>query len=427
MSLKKNRTGGAWPMGDSQVLSPTDFVAIGNSHTGHSERQRRISHFLLLRKTRMTLRHRLLKWQGLDRGAKKITPTFILPRRGGGIRSAPACAHHKFRLAIVLLVLVAAPLGVTAQDKKLDSFTISYASVSGTRAPLWIAKDLGLFEKYGLDGNLVYIASGVTSVNALLGGSVDIIAASGSSAVGAAARGAPIIIIASLGHIAYKLIAHPSITTVQGLKGKVIGSSRIGAGTDFALQRLLPKLGLHPGKDVTLLPTGVSESDRRLLMLAQGKIDATLGTEDNLLQLAAKGMKFSVLADVYEAGIYTTGSDIATSRQLLKQKPRQLKAFIMAITEGTFIGRTHKEQALRVYRKYLKVDDPKLLDSMQRNYLLGSIPARPFPKEEAIQNDIEDLSQTYAHLKGRKAGEFLDLTLLKNLEDEGFFKKLYGK
>jgi NitT/TauT family transport system substrate-binding protein len=314
-----------------------------------------------------------------------------------------------------------------AQDKKLDAFTISYASVSGTRAPLWIADDLRLFEKYGLDGNLVYIASGVTSVNALLGGSVDIIAASGSSAIGAAASGAPIVIIASLGHIAYKLIAHPSITTVQGLKGKIIGSSRIGAGTDFALQRLLPKLGLTPGKDVTLLPTGISESDRRMLMLVQGKIDATLGTEDNLLQLAARGMKFSVLADVYEAGVYTTGSDIATSRQLLKQKPGQFKAFLMALSEATYIGRTNKEETLRVYRKYLKLDDPKMLDSMHRNYMLGSIPARPFPKEEAIQNDIEDLSSRYPHLRGRKAGEFLDISILRTLEDEGFFKKLYGK
>src|SRR5215813_2745656 len=124
-----------------------------------------------------------------------------------------------------------------AQEKKLDPFTISYASVSGTRGPLWIAQDLGIFAKYGLDVDLVYIASGVTSVNALLGGSVDIIAASGSSVVSAAARGAPLVIIASLGHIAYKLVALPSITTVQGLKGKIIGSSRIGAGTDYALKR----------------------------------------------------------------------------------------------------------------------------------------------------------------------------------------------
>jgi hypothetical protein len=138
-------------------------------------------------------------------------------------------------------------------------------------------------------------------------------------------------------------------------------------------------------------------------------------------------MKFSVLADLYDSGIYTTGSDIATSRQLLKQRPVQLKAFLMALTEGTWAGRTNKELALRIYRKYLKIEDSKLLESMHKNYLLGTIPARPFPKEEAIQNDIEDLSYTYPHLKGRKAGEFLDLSLLKSLEDEGFFKRLHGK
>lgn len=330
-------------------------------------------------------------------------------------------------LSLSIMVVALEPTKGSAQDKKLDSFTISYASVSGTRGPLWIAKDLGLFEKYGLEGNLIYIASGVVSVNALLGGSVDIIAASGSSAVGAAARGAPIAIIASLGHIAYKLIALPSIKTVQDLKGKIIGSSRVGAGSDFALQRLLRKLGLTPGKDVQLIPTGVSESDRRLLMMMQGKIDATLGTEDNILQLGNKGLKFSILADLYDAGVYTTGSDIATSRVLVKQRPRQLKAFLMAITEGTWIGRNNKDLTMRIYRKYMKIEDQKLLESMHKNYLLGSIPVRPFPNEEAIQNDIEDLSYSLPHLRGKKAAEFLDLSLLKSLEEEGFFKRLESK
>jgi NitT/TauT family transport system substrate-binding protein len=328
---------------------------------------------------------------------------------------------------LLMSSLLLASGSIHAQEKRLDPFTISYASVSGTRAPLWIAQDLGLFEKYGLDVNLIYIASGVTSVNALLGGSVDIIAASGSSVVGAAARGAPLVVIASLGHIAYKLVANPSITNIQGLKGKLVGSSRIGAGSDFALRRLLPKLGLTPGKDVQLIPTGISESDRRLVMMMQGKIDATLATEDNLLQLGARGAKFSVLADLYENGVYTTGSDIATSRQLLKERPRQLKAFIMAMTEGVWYGRTHKDQALRIYRKYLKIEDPKLLESMHKNYLLGTIPVKPYPQEEAIQNDIEDLSNTLPHLKGKKAADFLDLSLLKSMEDEGFFKRLHRK
>ena len=332
-------------------------------------------------------------------------------------------------LALLLITpILALSLKIShAQEKKLESLTISYASVSGTRGPLWIARDMGIFEKYGLDVNLIYIASGVVSVNALLGGSVDVIAASGSSAIGASARGAPVVIIASLGHIAYKLIAHPSITSIQGLKGKIVGSSRIGAGSDYALRRLLPKLGLTPGEDVQLIPTGISESDRRLIMMFQGKIDATLATEDNLLQLEARGYHFSVLADLMQSGVYTTGSDIATSRDLLSKRPKQLKAFLMALTEGTQYGRTHKEQAMAIYRKYLKIDDPRLLESIYKNYLLGTIPARPFPNEEAIQNDIDDLSHTYPHLKGKKASDFLDLSLLKSLEDEGFFKRLYGK
>lgn len=326
---------------------------------------------------------------------------------------------------VVAFMLSAAPLN--GQDKKLESLTVSYASVSGTRGPLWIAKDLGIFEKYGLNVDLLYIASGFTSVNALLGGSVQVIAASGSSAVGAAARGAPVVIIASLGAIGYKLIARPSITSIQELRGKVIGSSRIGAGSDYALQRLLPKLGLQPGKDVHLIPTGLSESDRRLLIMLQGRIDATIGTVDNILQLELRGQKVSVLADFLEAGVYTTGSDIATSRQLLKERRRDLKAFLMALAEGTWIGRNNKEQAFRVYRKYMKIDDPRLLESMHRNYLLDSIPIKPFPREEAIQNDIEDLSVTYPELKGRKASQFLDLTLLRELESEGFFTRLHGR
>jgi ABC-type nitrate/sulfonate/bicarbonate transport system substrate-binding protein len=312
-------------------------------------------------------------------------------------------------------------------QEKRETVTISYASVSGTRAPLWIAKDLGLYEKYGVEGNLVYIASGITSVNALLGGSVQVIAASGSSAVGAAANGAPVVIMASLGAIAYKLIANPSITSLQALKGKVIGSSRIGAGSDYALKRLLPKLGLQPGKDVQLIPTGISESDRRIVIMLQGKIDATLATVDNILQLELQGQKVSVLADLLQEGVYTTGSDISTSRQFMKEKRRQLKGFIMAITEAIKVGRGNKDLTFRVYRKYMKVEDPRLLDSMYRNYLLGTIPQKPYPRAEALQNDIEDLSYTYPQLKGRRIEEFTDLSIVKELESEGFFTKLYGK
>src|SRR5512142_2406209 len=106
--------------------------------------------------------------EGRDRGAKKSSPAFLLPRQGGGNKNSEL--RHSYHCPIFFAAMVVgcfistATSQLAAQDKKLESFTISYASVSGTRAPLWIAKDLGLFEKYGLDGNLIYIASGVTSV-----------------------------------------------------------------------------------------------------------------------------------------------------------------------------------------------------------------------------------------------------------------------
>lgn len=323
-------------------------------------------------------------------------------------------------LAICLFFFGAA----NGQGKKLEPLTVSYASITGTRAPLWIAKELALFEKYGLDVNLVYIASGSTSVSALLGGSVHLIAASGSSTIAAASQGAPLVIVGSSGPIAYRLLAHPSITSIEGLRGKIIGSSRIGAGSDYALRRLLPKLGLNPDKDVRLIPTGLSESDRRLQIMLQGKIDATLGTADNIVQLDLRGQKVSVLADLLERGVFTTGSDIATNRQFLKEHPNRIKAFLMAFSEGTWIGRSNKEQAFRVFRKYMKAEDPRLMESMHKNYLLGTIPLKPFPNEEALQNDIDELSNNYPQLKGRKTAEFLDTRLLNELEKEGFFTRI---
>lgn len=341
-----------------------------------------------------------------------------------GSRSSPGGLSS---LGLILVILVGSPVRASPQEKKLEPITVSYASITGNRAPFWIAKELGIFEKHGLDVNLIYIASGFTSVNALLGGSVDVIAASGLAAVGAAARGAPILIIASLGPTAYKLVGHPSISSIQDLKGKTVGSSRIGSGADYALRRLLPKLGLEPGKDVQLIPTGISESDRRLMIMLQGKIDATLATVDHISQLELQGQKVSVLADLLEAGVYTTGSDIATSRQLLKDRPRRIKSFLMALSEGIWIGRNNREMAFRVYRKYMKVENPKILESMQRNYLQIFIPAKPYPREEAVQSDIEDLSHTYPQLKGKKAAEFFDVTLLKELEGEGFFARLHQR
>jgi ABC-type nitrate/sulfonate/bicarbonate transport system substrate-binding protein len=332
----------------------------------------------------------------------------------------------KKTFAATAMLLIFTPL-VSAQEKKLEPLVVSYASVSGSRAPLWIAKEMGLFEKYGLDGKPIFVPAGYPSVSALISGDVHFIATGGSVVAAASAQGAPVVMVATLGSIAYKLMAHPSISSVKELKGKVIGALRPGTTTDFVLQRMLLKLGLVPGKDVTIMPTGLSRSDERLLLMFQGKIHATIGTVDNVAQLELRGLKVNVLADPVDLGVATPASDISSTRQFLANHRNRAKAFLRAFCEAIWLGRNNKEVAFRAYRKYMRIDEPKLLESMHRNYLLTSIPVRPYPIEDAIQADIEDLSASITELRGKKAADFMDRSLLNELESEGFFARLHGQ
>jgi NitT/TauT family transport system substrate-binding protein len=332
-------------------------------------------------------------------------------------------------VALFLLACLVSAFGrnslALAQEAKLERAVVSYSGISGLRGPLWIAKEIGLFEKYGLDVRLVQITAGTTSINALIAGDVDMVITTSSAAIAAALRGALVTIIATGGAPPYKLVAHPSLTAAMQLKGKVVGSSQLGSGADFALRKLLPKLGLTPSKDVTILPTGLSEPNKRMLLIFQGRIDATLGTLESILQFELGGQKLSVLADLREMEVYVSGSDIAATREFLKNYPHRAKAFLKAFSEAIWTGMNNKEILYRVYRKYLKVDDARLLESMHKSYFLsGTIPLKPYPQLEAIRSDMEFLSLSNPAFKDYKPADVTDPAPLREIEGEGFFARI---
>jgi len=327
-------------------------------------------------------------------------------------------------LAFVAFVTLFCIVDSQAQEKKLELLIVSYSSLTGNRAPLWIAKESGLYEKYGLDVKLVSIAAGSVSLTALLAGNVHLTTDSSSGVVSAIARGAPIVTVSTNGALPYQLIAMPTIKTPADLRGKIVGSSRIGAGTDFLLRRILAKLGFTPGKDVSLIPTGVSESEKRIQLMLQGKIDATIGESDKVFQFELAGQKISLLGEPKNFGVPAPGSEINTTRQLLREARPRLKAFFMAYAEAIALGRKDRELAYRVFRKYMRVDNPRLLDFTYRVQFMEAIPARPYPREDAIQASLEDLKDTTPKLDAMKPTDFFDPSLIKELENEDFFSKL---
>jgi ABC-type nitrate/sulfonate/bicarbonate transport system substrate-binding protein len=317
-----------------------------------------------------------------------------------------------------------APL-IFAQQDKLERLTVSYAGITGGRGPLWIAKELKLFEKHGLDARLVQITAGATSINALIAGDVDMAMTTSSAVVAAGLRDAPIAIIATGGAPPYKLVGHPSLTSAAQLKGKIVGSSQLGSGADFALRKLMPKLGLIPGRDVTILPTGLSESHKRILLIFQGRIDATLATIENVFQVELSGQKLNILADLKEMGVYVSGTDMSTTQQFLKNHTNKLKAFLRAYIEAVWTGTQNREISDRIYRKYLHIDNSKLLEAMHKSYFIaGNVPLKPYPQLESVQSDIEYLTAANPGLKTKKATELVDTTILREIENEGFYSQL---
>ena len=332
----------------------------------------------------------------------------------------------QWTIAIILVIVPALAQHAAAQEKRLDPLIVSYSSVTGNRAPFWIAKELGLYEKYGLDVKLVNIAAGNVSLTALLAGDVHLTTDSSSGVVAAAGRGAPIVTVATNGALPYQFVALASIKSTDDLKGKIVGSSRIGAGTDFLLRRILAKIGLTPGKDVNLIPTGVSESDKRLQLMFQGKIDATIGEADKVFQVTESGaQKLTILGAPKDFGVAAPGSEINTTRQAIKELRPRLKAFFMAYSEALALGRKNRELAYQVFRKYMRLpNNPQLLDFTYRAQLLEAIPAKPWPREDSVQASIEDLRGTIAKLESMKVGDFVDGSLIRELDQEGFFARL---
>jgi NitT/TauT family transport system substrate-binding protein len=332
--------------------------------------------------------------------------------------------HRRTAFFVAILSLIFARAAST-QERKSEALNVAYTSATATRAPLWIAKETGLFEKYGVDVKLLYIRAGSPSISALVSGDVQVSSDPAAAAAIAAVRGAPVVVIGTYGLASYRLVAHPSIASAQHMKGKTIASVRPGSGPDALLHRFLPKLGLAPGKDVVILPTGISESNKRITGMLQGNYDATLASWDNIVQMDLLGQKINVIADPAEFGVRTSVSDFTSTRPVVRERRAVVKAFFRAFIEASWLGRKDRELAFRIFRKYLKVEDPRLLDSMYKNYLGVRNPLKPYPLDDALEADIEYLSKTLVlELKGKTAADFIDASILREIENENFFNRL---
>ncbi|MET0500819.1 MAG: ABC transporter substrate-binding protein [Candidatus Binatia bacterium] len=307
-----------------------------------------------------------------------------------------------------------------------DRVRVGYSSITANRIPLWLGQEAGIFARHGIDAEMLLIPSGTTGVQALVAGEVQILSATGTTAVAAALRGADTVIVGSLGVIEYKLVALPQIRSVEALKGKRVGITRFGSFTDFGSRRVLRHLRLNPEKDVVLLQTGIAGATQRLMAMFSGTMDSTLTQVDTIFLAQIKlGKEVSVLGSLLETGYRATGGDIITSRRFVKEKPDVIRRFLMAVVEGIHMARTQKDRALHMLSKHLKENDPRILEAQYRSFVIDAFPSKPYPDEVTVRFSLEELNREFPGAKERNVGQFIDAALLKAIDQDGFIERLY--
>jgi NitT/TauT family transport system substrate-binding protein len=295
---------------------------------------------------------------------------------------------------------------------ELTKIYAGYGGVAGYQLPVWVNKEAEIGKKYGLDVEPLLISGGALGMQALIANSIQMSHNSASAAVAAIVRGAPITVVAtSENRMSAEIVARPEIKSPQQLIGKKIGILRFGGSNDTGIQWALRAWKIDP-RQVTILQSGATNA--RLLALTLGQIDATILSYPEIHVARKRGM--NVLADIGEFSAYPNTSVTLTRSLIEKQRPLA-KNLLRSEIESIHYMRTNREGSIKILKKYLRVDD---IDAIEATYefFARRTDAVPRTNLEGLKNILREMNAAQ-----RNPSEFVDMTLLDELEKEGFTQR----
>lgn len=319
-------------------------------------------------------------------------------------------------LACVFLVYA-----VTGWAQPKERLRVAQGSISVNSSVLPVGKENGIFAKYGVDLEPIYMGGGMNSLAAVTSGAVDFLAAGSTATISARLGGAEITIVAvQSDRLDYTVFVNQDIKTVQDLKGKIVTGTRPGASADSALRLYLRKNGLEPGKDVIFVSVAESQQGR-LNALARGTVQGTV-LSPPFSGIAAK-MGLHELADLRKIDISYSGNAIAAMGPYLKSHPAAIENFLKGYIESLHFFRTQKERTVTGIMRYLKISDRARAEEGY-DYYVDMMPQMPYPTNAGVRTVLEFLAPAQAKAATAKPEEFYDASFLKKIEQSVFLKTL---
>ncbi|TAK05997.1 ABC transporter substrate-binding protein, partial [bacterium] len=298
----------------------------------------------------------------------------------------PRLLHSMSKSAFILylFVLLATPASALAQE--LKKIRLGYPSLAFTQSHIWVAKEEGLFKKYGLDVDPVFLRGGQVATQALAAGDPPIVNV--GTVVQANLTGYNLVLVAAVEDRYYQIVfARPGTTGLEQLKGNKLGISGFGSATHYAALILLKHLNLEPNKDVALVPAG-PDAERMGAMVA-GKIDFSFFNMSTAP--VARRMGFIELLQIADLGVEVQGNGLATSRAYIKSNRDTVKAALKGYIEAIHFIYANKTGAQRTFAKYMRTNDPEVLEYSYQSYV-KTIPKKPYFTLKGIQFILDMLA-----------------------------------
>ncbi len=316
--------------------------------------------------------------------------------------------------AATLLAFTLSVCGVDAAPLR-----VAYSAISGAMSSLWLAKEGGYFKREGLDVELLYIRGGSLLIQSMLSGDVPFAYGPSVPVINASLRGADLLLIGNTGNsLVFSIMSRPEIKQAADLKGKKVGVTRLGGSTDWALDAALKRWGLER-RDLTVVQTGGMPEG--LAGLVAGVFSAVVLSPPSNFKAAKAGLR--ELVDVGQLKIIFPNTPLSTSQAFIKSNRDTALRFLRGFTRGLHRLRTDKEFSMKVLSKYTKVADTETLAQLHQTYgVRYSGDPIPYVRAEGIDEILKKIPTKAA--RDAKAGDFFDNSLLKELEQSGWFKSL---
>lgn len=318
------------------------------------------------------------------------------------------------------LVLLGCALTASAADKLTGLYS---ARVMSQSMP-WIAQEAGLFQKYNLDFDLVFIASSGMATAAILGGDVEVILTGGVGIVRAFVQGnTDLSFIGGVKNVmTQSILAGGGVKRPEDLKGKKIGVSRLGGNTHYFTIQALRRHGMEPGRDFTFIQTG--GDPEALGAMVGGGIDAATLTAPTDAKAISLGYRYVIYGP--DLRIPYAATAFVARRSLLAKRGPVVGRFMRAMAEAAKILHTDREFTYKVLGKQLRITDKTILDSAY-NAEIKALEPRMVVKTEALQAILDEVVPTDARAKNVKPQELVDLRYVEEMEKSGFFDQIWKR